>query len=67
MLITMYDNLDFDSIWNRIGFYCKEAKLINRTLAVDCLLTIPEAEALLEDFNVKIRKLPLSYKFSPDQ
>jgi len=67
MLITMYDNLDFDSVWNKIGFYCQKAKLINRTLVVESVLSISEAEYLLQDYNVKIRKIPTSYKFSLDQ
>jgi hypothetical protein len=67
MLITIHNEDEVQSVWDKMGFYCKQAKLINRTLAVDSLLTISEAKEILKEFDVKIRKLPTSYKFSPDQ
>ena len=67
MLITIHNSFDVQSIWDKMGFYCQKAKLINRTLVVDSLLTIEETEEVLKDFDIKIRKLPASYKFSPAQ
>jgi hypothetical protein len=67
MLITIHNSSDVQSIWDKMGFYCQKAKLINRTLVVDSLLTIEETEEVLKDFDIKIRKLPTSYKFSLGQ
>ena len=65
MLITIHNSSQVDSVWNKIGFYCQKAKLINRTLVVDSLLTIEETKEILKEFDIKIRKLPTSYIFSP--
>ena len=67
MLITIHNSSDVQSIWDKMGFYCQKAKLINRTLVVDSLLSIEETEEVLKDFDIKIRKLPASYRFSPGQ
>jgi hypothetical protein len=67
MLITINNSAEIENVWNKMGFYCQKAKLINRTLVVDSLLTIEETEEVLKEFDIKIRKLPTSYKFSPDQ
>jgi hypothetical protein len=63
MLVTIHNTSDIDKVWKKMGFYCRESKLINRTLVVNCLLTSEEMEEELKDFDVKIRKLPTSYKF----
>ena len=65
MLITIHNSSQVDSVWNKIGFYCQKAKLINRTLVVDSLLTIEETKEILKEFDIKIRKLPTNYIFSP--
>jgi hypothetical protein len=67
MLITINNSAEIQNVWDKIGFYCKQAKLINRTLVVDSILTIEETKEILKEFDIKIRKLPTSYKFSPDQ
>jgi hypothetical protein len=67
MLITIHNSSDVQSIWDKMGFYCQKAKLINRTLVVDSLLTIEETEEVLKEFDIKIRKLPTSYRFSLGQ
>lgn len=67
MLITINNSSDIDKVWDKMGFYCQKAKLINRTLVVDSLLTIEETEDVLKEFDIKIRKLPTSYKFSLGQ
>lgn len=67
MLITIHNNSDIEKVWDKMGFYCQKAKLINRTLVVDSLLTIEETEDVLKEFDIKIRKLPVTYRFSPGQ
>lgn len=67
MLITIHNNSDIDKVWDKMGFYCQKAKLINRTLVVDSQLTIEETEEVLKEFDIKIRKLPASYRFSLGQ
>lgn len=67
MLITINNSSEIQNVWNKMGFYCQKAKLINRTLVVDSLLTIEETEEVLKEFDIKIRKLPASYKFSLGQ
>lgn len=67
MLITIHNSSDVEKVWNKMGFYCQKAKLINRTLVVDSLLTIEETKEVLKEFDIKIRKLPVSYKFSLGQ
>jgi hypothetical protein len=67
MLITIHNNSDIDKVWDKMGFYCQKAKLINRTLVVDSQLNIEETEEVLKEFDIKIRKLPASYRFSLGQ
>jgi hypothetical protein len=67
MLITIHNSSDVEKVWNKMGFYCQKAKLINRTLVVDSLLTIEETKEVLKEFDIKIRKLPISYRFSLGQ
>ncbi len=52
MLITIHNSSQVDSVWNKIGFYCQKAKLINRTFVVDSLLTIEETK---EIFTIKFK------------
>jgi len=66
MLITIQNSSDVEKVWNKMGFYCQKAKLINRTLVVDSLLTIEETKEVLKEFDIKIRQLPTSYIFSLD-
>ena len=67
MLITIHNNSDIDKVWDKMGFFCQQAKLINRTLVVDSQLNIEETEEVLKEFDIKIRKLPASYRFSLGQ
>jgi hypothetical protein len=67
MLITIYNPSDIEFVWNKIGFYCEKAELINRTLVVRSALTIDEAKEILKDYQIAIRKLPESYIFVRDR